>query len=533
MLNGSLESHLFKGKSLLTWATRYNISQGLALALLYLHEEWEQCMLHRDIKSSNIMLDSSFSAKLGDFGLARMVEHAKGSQTTALAGTVSYMAIECIVSDRVSKESDIYIFEIVAMEITFGRKAIETKAKEDEINLLQWVWELYGTEKLLDAADPRLCGDFNERQMKRLMIVGLWCGHPYYSLRPSLRKVINVLDFEASLPIDRSRTKDACTNLCCPFRHDIYIFIFGYYIFYSVTIKLYYNLVASQLTMAFHPEKLLLLHHHLPHLMMMLTIIFLFLIIPSASQLSFNYPDFSQTNNGAITMAGNATISGSLIQLTPNAVDNWGRATYSETMHLWEKSTGKVASFTTSFSFIISSEGADRYSDGIIFFLSSPNFPTPIPTDGSGIGLVSRDQMRDSSFLAANKFVAVEFDTFRNDEPRWDPPEPVREHVGININDMKSRNTTAWYSVIKEKRKYNSTISYDSSTQNLSVSFTGFSSNDPIPIEQHLSSIVDLRDYLPERVEFGFSAGTGLISELHILCSWAFQSTAPLLIIQK
>jgi hypothetical protein len=303
-------------------------------------------------------------------------------------------------------------------------------------------------------------------------------------------------------------------------------------IFSKVTIKLYYNLVASQLTMAFHPEKLLLLHHHLPYLMVMITI-FLFLIIPSASQLSFNYPDFSQTNNGAITMAGNATISGSLIQLTPNAVDNWGRATYSETMRLWEKSTGKLASFTTSFSFIISSEGADRYSDGLIFFLASPNFPTPIPTDGSGIGLVSRDQMRDSSFLAANKFVAVEFDTFRNDEPRWDPPEPVREHVGININDMKSRNTTAWYSVIKEKRKYNSTISYDPSTQNLSVSFTGYRSNDHIPIEQHLSSIVDLRDYLPERVEFGFSAGTGLISELHILCSWAFQSTAPLLIIQK
>ncbi|KAE8008305.1 hypothetical protein FH972_004827 [Carpinus fangiana] len=226
-------------------------------------------------------------------------------------------------------------------------------------------------------------------------------------------------------------------------------------------------------------------------------------------------------------MAGNATISGSLIQLTPNAVDNWGRATYSEIMRLWEKSTGKLASFTNSFSFVISSEGADRYSDGLIFFLASPNFPAPIPTDGSGIGLVSRAQMRDSSFLAANKFVAVEFDTFRNDEPRWDPPEPVREHVGININDMKSRNTTTWYSVIKEKRTYNSTISYDPSTQNLSVSFTGF--NSTIPIPQQLSFIVDLRDHLPEKVEFGFAAGTGFATELHILSSWSFESTAPLL----
>jgi serine/threonine protein kinase len=202
MPNGSLDSHLFKGKSLLTWATRYKIVQGLASALLYLHEEWEQCILHRDIKSSNIMLDSSFNAKLGDFGLARMVEHVKGSQTTALAGTMGYMAPECVVSGKASKESDIYSFGIVALEIACGRKAIETKAKEDEIILLEWVWELYERGKLLDAADAKLCGEFDEQQMERLMTVGLWCGHPDYNLRPSIRKAFNVLDFEAALPFD-------------------------------------------------------------------------------------------------------------------------------------------------------------------------------------------------------------------------------------------------------------------------------------------------------------------------------------------
>jgi hypothetical protein len=270
--------------------------------------------------------------------------------------------------------------------------------------------------------------------------------------------------------------------------------------------------------MAFHSQKLLL---HLPYLM---STTFLFLIIPFASQLSFNYTDFSQP----IILTGNATISGSVIQLTPNAVDNWGRATYSETMLLWENSTREVANFTTSFSFIISSEGAERYSDGLMFFLASPDFPPPTPTDGSGLGLVSRDQMRDSTFLAANKFVAVEFDTFWNSDV--DQPDPANAHVGININNMTSRNSTTWYSIIKEKRTYSSSISYDPSTQNLSVSFTGFQSNDPIPIKQHLSSIVDLRDHLPERVIFGFSAGTGLISETHILCSWSFESS---LLIQK
>ncbi|XP_021802439.1 L-type lectin-domain containing receptor kinase IX.1-like [Prunus avium] len=96
MSNGSLDSHLFKGKSLLGWEARYRIAQGLASGLFYLHQEWEQCVLHRDIKSSNIMLDSNFNAKLGDFGLARLVDHGRQSQTTVLAGTMGYMAPECV-----------------------------------------------------------------------------------------------------------------------------------------------------------------------------------------------------------------------------------------------------------------------------------------------------------------------------------------------------------------------------------------------------------------------------------------------------
>ena len=87
MPNGNLSSCLLEEKTLLTWAMRYKIALGLASSLLYLHEQWEQCVVHRDIKSSNVMLDSDFNAKLGDFGLARLVDHGKGSQTTVLAGT--------------------------------------------------------------------------------------------------------------------------------------------------------------------------------------------------------------------------------------------------------------------------------------------------------------------------------------------------------------------------------------------------------------------------------------------------------------
>jgi serine/threonine protein kinase len=201
MPNRSLDTHLFTGESLLIWAMRYKVAQGLASALLYLHEEWEQCVVHRDIKSSNIMLDSDFNAKLGDFGLARLVDHLKESQTTVLAGTMGYMAPECVTTGKASKESDVYSFGIVALEIACGRKPIKHNAPEDQVVMVEWVWELYGIGKVLEAADPRLAGDFDEQQMERLMIVGLWCAHPDRDLRPSIRQTIHVLNFETPLPV--------------------------------------------------------------------------------------------------------------------------------------------------------------------------------------------------------------------------------------------------------------------------------------------------------------------------------------------
>ncbi|KAM7474818.1 hypothetical protein LguiB_022061 [Lonicera macranthoides] len=200
MGNGSLDSHLFKEKSLLTWGTRFKIAQGVASALLYLHEEWEQCVVHRDIKSSNIMLDTSFNAKLGDFGLARLVDHEKGGQTTVVAGTMGYMAPEYMETGKASKESDVFSFGVVALEIACGRKPINFKAPESQIRMVEWVWDLYGTGKLLDAVDPKMDLVFDEQEMERLMIVGLWCAHPDSKLRPSIRQAIHVLNLEAPLP---------------------------------------------------------------------------------------------------------------------------------------------------------------------------------------------------------------------------------------------------------------------------------------------------------------------------------------------
>ncbi|OMP01650.1 hypothetical protein COLO4_11693 [Corchorus olitorius] len=200
MPNGSLDSHLFGKKTPLTWTTRYRIAQGLASALLYLHEEWEQCVVHRDIKSSNVMLDSSFNVKLGDFGLARLMDHELGGQTTGLVGTLGYMAPEYISTGRASKESDVYSFGVVALEIATGRKAVDLLKNESERSLVHYIWHLYESGEHLRAVDERLNNEFDRNQVECLMIVGLWCAHPDSNLRPSIRQAIQVLNFEAELP---------------------------------------------------------------------------------------------------------------------------------------------------------------------------------------------------------------------------------------------------------------------------------------------------------------------------------------------
>ncbi|CAL5358227.1 unnamed protein product [Camellia sinensis] len=202
MENRSLDYHLFKEKSLLTWAIRYKIAQGLASALLYLHEEWEQCVVHKDVKPSNVLLDSNFNAKLGDFWLARLVDHGKELQTTVLAGTMGYIAPECLVTGKASKESNVYSFGVVLLEITCGRKPIDLKVPKSQIRIVEWVWDLYGTGRLLEAGvDPKICPDFVQEEMECLMIVGLWCTHPDHNLRPSIKQAIHMLNFEAPLPI--------------------------------------------------------------------------------------------------------------------------------------------------------------------------------------------------------------------------------------------------------------------------------------------------------------------------------------------
>ncbi|CAM0901436.1 unnamed protein product [Alopecurus aequalis] len=203
MPNGSLDTHIHSGKNTLEWPIRHEIVLGLGSALVYLHQDWEQCVLHRDIKPSNLMLDASFTVKLGDFGLARLINHGQGSHTTKIAGTKGYMdPAECMVTGRASTESDVYSFGVVVLEIVCGRRPILVHRGNQAItmHLVQWVWDLYGDRRILDAADTRLNGEFDNQEMERMMVAALWCAHPDMSIRPSIRQAVNVMRFEAPLP---------------------------------------------------------------------------------------------------------------------------------------------------------------------------------------------------------------------------------------------------------------------------------------------------------------------------------------------
>jgi serine/threonine protein kinase len=160
------------------------------------------------------MLDASFNTKLGDFGLARLVNHGQGPYTTGLAGTMGYMDPECVVTGRTSIESYVYSFGVAILEIVCGRRpAMSREESEDVIHLVQWVWDSWAGGRTLDVADVRLGQEYDDHDMECVIIVGLWCAQPDRSLRPSIKQAMNVLQFEAPLPCLPSKMEVATFKL--------------------------------------------------------------------------------------------------------------------------------------------------------------------------------------------------------------------------------------------------------------------------------------------------------------------------------
>ncbi|KAL6864728.1 hypothetical protein ACP4OV_015879 [Aristida adscensionis] len=209
MRNGSLDRALFDASSpVLPWRHRREILAGVASALAYLHHECERRVIHRDVKSSNVMLDEAFRARLGDFGLARQAEHGESPDATAAAGTMGYLAPEYLLTGRATEATDVFSFGALALEVVCGQRPIAAAAapaaegggRRRCSNLVEWVWSLHGEGRVVDAVDRRLGGEFDEGEARRALLVGLACSSPEAAARPGMRAVVQVLGGEADPP---------------------------------------------------------------------------------------------------------------------------------------------------------------------------------------------------------------------------------------------------------------------------------------------------------------------------------------------
>lgn len=202
MSNGSLDKYLYdqEKRPTLTWAQRYKIIKDIASALLYLHQEWEKVVLHRDIKPSNVLLDDGLNGRLGDFGLARLYDHETGPQTTHVVGTIGYLAPELAHTNKATPLSDVFSFGMFVLEVTCGRKPIETTSQGNQLTLVNWVIDHWHQGFLTDAVDTKLQGAYNVDEACLALKLGLLCSHPLISLRPNMRQVMQYLNGDMSPP---------------------------------------------------------------------------------------------------------------------------------------------------------------------------------------------------------------------------------------------------------------------------------------------------------------------------------------------
>jgi serine/threonine protein kinase len=206
MPNGSLDCYLHtpnhQNTTGLCWAQRFCIIKGIASGLLYLHEECEQVVIHRDIKTSNVLLDSEMNARLGDFGLARSHDHGADAHTTHVAGTWGYIAPELARLGKATKATDVFAFGVLMMEIACGRRPILVNTDNGEpLALADWVLAAWRGGSITGATDPRL-DSYIEEEMELVLKLGLLCSHSLPNARPRMRLVMQFLERDASLPAD-------------------------------------------------------------------------------------------------------------------------------------------------------------------------------------------------------------------------------------------------------------------------------------------------------------------------------------------
>ncbi|KAK4760877.1 hypothetical protein SAY87_005770 [Trapa incisa] len=199
--NGNLEQWLHGDvgpRSPLTWEIRMKIILGTAKGLTYLHEGLEPKVVHRDIKSSNILLDKQWNAKVSDFGLAKLLCSDSSYVTTRVMGTFGYVAPEYASTGMLNERSDVYSFGILIMEIISGRNPVDYSRPSEEVNLMDWLKKLVTEKNPEGVLDPKLPEKPASRSLKRVLLVALRCVDPTAQKRPKMGHVVHMLEAEES-----------------------------------------------------------------------------------------------------------------------------------------------------------------------------------------------------------------------------------------------------------------------------------------------------------------------------------------------
>ncbi|KAF4377282.1 hypothetical protein F8388_012383 [Cannabis sativa] len=197
MGNGSLEKWIFrrnKQDHLLSWEIRFNIAVGTAKGLAYLHEDCDSKIIHCDIKPENVLLDDNYQAKVSDFGLAKLMTREQSHVFTTLRGTRGYLAPEWITNYAISEKSDVYSYGMLLLEIIGGRKNYDPTETSEKSHFPSFAFKMMEEGKLREILDWRLENDENDKRVSTAIQVALWCIQDDMNLRPSMTKVVQMLE---------------------------------------------------------------------------------------------------------------------------------------------------------------------------------------------------------------------------------------------------------------------------------------------------------------------------------------------------
>ncbi|KAL0735787.1 hypothetical protein Bca4012_011997 [Brassica carinata] len=197
MSNGSVASRM-KAKPVLDWSIRKRIAIGAARGLVYLHEQCDPKIIHRDVKAANILLDDYCEAVVGDFGLAKLLDHQDSHVTTAVRGTVGHIAPEYLSTGQSSEKTDVFGFGILLLELVTGQRALEFgKAANQKGAMLEWVRKIHQEKKLEVLVDKELLKDkkrYDEIELEEMVRVALLCTQYLPGHRPKMSEVVRMLE---------------------------------------------------------------------------------------------------------------------------------------------------------------------------------------------------------------------------------------------------------------------------------------------------------------------------------------------------